>query len=679
MTLHVTLPDGSPLELDDGATVRDAAAAIGPRLAKAAIAGRVTAAADPDVTLLVDAAAPLHDGDKLDIVTLKGDDPDAVDIQRHSASHVMAQAIIRLFPGAKYAIGPTIENGFYYDFQLPEPIAEADLARIEKEMAKIVSQNLPVERYELPVDEALAVFGAGEPGTGASGLPLGLDQPFKVELIEDLVTAAEATGDEVPTISVYRQGEFVDLCRGPHLPSTNKLGSGTFKLTSLAGAYWRGDEKNPMLTRVYGTAFPSKEELAAYLEALELARQRDHRRIGRDLDLFSFHEEGPGFPFFHPKGMRLWNAMIDYWRAEHVRAGYEEISTPVILRRELWERSGHWDNYKENMYFTEIDEQPYAVKPMNCPGGLLIYKSRRRSYRDLPLRMAELGRVHRHEMSGVLHGLFRVRYFTQDDAHIYCTPEQLEDEVLGVLRFMLHIYAAFGFSDVQIELRTRPEKSIGTDEMWERAEAALRNVLEAEGVEYQLNPGDGAFYGPKIDFHIRDVMGRTWQCGTIQVDFAMPETPGHHLHRGRQRRASAGHDPPRAARAASSASWASCSSTTAATCRPGSRREQVLVLPIADRHADYAREVLVALRAAGAEASVILHADVDDRSESVGKRIRDAQLQKVPYILVVGDREVEQGAVGVRERGEDKGARPLAEFVDDLVAEVRERRLPQAG
>ena len=301
MTLRVTLPDGSPLELDDGATVRDAAAAIGPRLAKAAIAGRVTAAADPDVTLLVDAAAPLHDGDRLDIVTLKGDDADAVDVQRHTASHIMAQAIVRLFPGTRYAIGPTIENGFYYDFQLPEPIAEADLARIEKEMARIVSQNQPVERFELPVDEALAVFGAGEPGTGASGLPLGLDQTFKVELIEDLVTAAAATGDEVPTISVYRQGEFVDLCRGPHLPSTNKLGSGTFKLTSLAGAYWRGDEKNPMLTRVYGTAFPSREELAAYLEALELARQRDHRRIGRDLDLFSFHEEGPGFPFFHPR------------------------------------------------------------------------------------------------------------------------------------------------------------------------------------------------------------------------------------------------------------------------------------------------------------------------------------------------------------------------------------------
>ena len=364
MTLHVTLPDGSPLELDDGATVAGAAAAIGPRLAKAAIAGRVTAAATPDVTLLVDVSASLHDGDAVAIVTLKGDDPDAIDIQRHTASHVMAQAIVRLFPGTKYAIGPTIENGFYYDFELPEPIAEADLARIEKEMAKVVSQNLPVERFELPVDEALAVFGAGAPGTGPSGLPVGVGQPFKVELIEDLVTAAAAEGGDVPTISVYRQGEFVDLCRGPHLPSTNKLGNGTFKLTSLAGAYWRGDEKNAMLTRVYGTAFASKEELAAYLEALELARQRDHRRIGRDLDLFSFHEEGPGFPFFHPKGMRLWNAMVDYWREEHVRAGYEEISTPVILRRELWERSGHWENYKDNMYFTTIDEQPYAVKYM---------------------------------------------------------------------------------------------------------------------------------------------------------------------------------------------------------------------------------------------------------------------------------------------------------------------------
>ena len=685
MTLHVALPDGSPLELDDGATVRDAAAAIGPRLAKAAIAGRVTAASEPDVTLLVDVAAPLHEGDSIAIVTLKGDDPDAVDVLRHTASHVMAQAVLRLFPGARYAIGPTIENGFYYDFELPEPIAEADLARLEKEMAKIVSQNLPVERYELPVDEALAVFGAGAPGTGPSGLPVGLDQPFKVELIDDLVTAAAAEGSEVPTISVYRQGDFIDLCRGPHLPRTNKIGNGTFKLTSLAGAYWRGDEKNAMLTRVYGTAFVSKEELAAYLEALELARRRDHRRIGRDLDLFSFHEEGPGFPFFHPKGMRLWNAMVDYWRAEHVRAGYEEISTPVILRRELWERSGHWENYKDNMYFTTIDEQPYAVKPMNCPGGLLIYKSRRRSYRDLPLRMAELGRVHRHEMSGVLHGLFRVRYFTQDDAHIYCTPDQLEDEVRGVLHFMLQIYAAFGFSDVRIELSTRPEKSIGSDAVWARAEGVLATVLDSESLvngqplSYQLNPGDGAFYGPTIDFHIRDVMGRTWQCGTIQVDFAMPER----LDISYTGADNEEHRPVmihRALLGSIERFMGILLEQYGGNLPTWLAPEQALVLPIADRHGDYAQEVLRTLRAAGAsdpaKAPVGLHADIDERSESIGKRIRDAQLQKVPYILVVGDREQESGAVGVRERGEDKGPRPLAVFVDQLVDEVRERRLP---
>lgn len=695
MTLHVTLPDGSPLELDDGATVRDAAAAIGPRLAKAAIAGRVTAAADPGVTLLVDAAEPLHDGDRLDIVTLKGDDPDAVDVQRHSASHVMAQAILHLFPGATYAIGPTIENGFYYDFKLPEPIAEADLTRIEKEMARVVSQNLPVQRYVLPVDEALAVFGAGAPGTGPSGLPIGLGQPFKVELIQDLVAAAAAEGAEVPAISVYRQGDFVDLCRGPHLPSTGKLGAGTFKLTSLAGAYWRGDEKNPMLTRVYGTAFATKEELAGYLAALELARQRDHRRLGRDLDLFSFHDEGPGFPFFHPKGMRLWNAMVDYWRGEHVRAGYEEISTPVILRRELWERSGHWDNYKDNMYFTEIDEQPYAVKPMNCPGGLLVYKSRRRSYRDLPLRMAELGRVHRHEMSGVLHGLFRVRYFTQDDAHIYCTPEQLEDEVRGVLHFMLHIYAAFGFSDVKIELSTRPEKSIGSDEVWARAEGVLAAVLDSETrpapgadpadqpgerqpLSYQLNPGDGAFYGPKIDFHIRDVMGRTWQCGTIQVDFAMPERLDI-TYTGADNEE---HRPVmihRALLGSIERFMGILLEHYGGNLPTWLAPQQALVLPIADRHAEYAAGVVRRLREAGAAASMDLRVDRDDRGESVGKRIRDAQLQKVPYILVVGDREQESGAVGVRERGEDKGPRPLAEFAAHLIGEVRERRLPSSG
>jgi threonyl-tRNA synthetase len=672
MPLHVTLPDGSPLELVDGATALDAAQAIGPRLAKPAAAARVAhdgveRTGDGDARL-VDLNAPLHDGDQVAIVTASS--PEGLDVIRHSTSHLLAQAVLRLWPGAEYAIGPTIENGFYYDFLLPQSIGDADLARIEEEMAKIVAEDLVVTRYEVPTDEALAIFGKEDKGQTEHDLPAGLDQPFKVELVEDLVSAAQEAGEAVPTISIYTQGEFTDLCRGPHVPSTAKIGKGTFKLTSLAGAYWRGDESNPMLTRIYGTAWATKEELAAYLEALEMARQRDHRRLGRDLDLFSFHEEGPGFPFFHAKGMRLWNAIIDFWRDEHVKAGYEEIRTPQILRRELWEMSGHWENYKENMYFTEIDGQPFAVKPMNCPGGLLIYKSRRRSYRDLPLRMAELGQVHRHELSGVLHGLFRVRYFTQDDAHIYCTPEQLEDEVLGVFHFMLRIYAAFGFTDVHIELSTRGEKSIGSDEMWKRAEGALRHVLESEGTDYQLNPGDAAFYGPKIDFHIRDVMGRSWQCGTIQVDFAMPERLDI-TYTGADNEE---HRPVMVHRAMLGSierfmgilleHYGGNLPTWLAPV-------QAVVLPVADRHADYAVGVMEALKVAG------LRAEVDYRSESVGKRIRDGQLQKVPYLLVVGDREEGARAVSVRARGEEKGSVPVEQFVKELRDEVEERRLPE--
>ena len=651
MALHVTLPDGSPLELAEGATAADAALAIGPRLAKAAVAAQVNGT-------LVDTSHALAEGDALALVTASS--PEGLDVMRHSASHVMAQAVLRLFPGTKYAIGPTIENGFYYDFLFAEPIGEADLARIEKEMAKIVSENQAVARKELSRADALKLFRAA-------------DQAFKVELIEDLAAAAKVEGAAAPAISVYTQGEFTDLCRGPHLPSTGKLGVGTFKLTSLAGAYWRGDEKNPMLTRIYGTAWAKKEELAAYLEALEMARQRDHRRIGRDLDLFSFHEEGPGFPFFHPNGMRIWNAIIDFWRAEHVKAGYEELRTPMILRRELWERSGHWENYKENMYFTQIDGNPYAIKPMNCPGGLLIYKSRRRSYRDLPLKFAELGEVHRHEMSGVLHGLFRVRYFTQDDAHIYCTPEQLKDEVAEVVRFMHHIYASFGFTDVHIELSTRPPKAIGSDEMWELAEGTLAAVLSDEKIDYQLNPGDGAFYGPKIDFHIRDVMGRTWQCGTIQVDFAMPERLDI-TYTGADNEE---HRPVMIHRALLGSierflgilleHYGGNLPTWLAPV-------QALVLPVADRHAPYAHQVAAALRAS--QGDVTLRAEVDDRSESVSKRIRDGQLQKVPYLLVVGDREAEAGAVSVRERGEEKGSQPLAELATAIADEVRQRRLP---
>jgi threonyl-tRNA synthetase len=687
MTLHITLPDGSPLELADGATVADAAAAIGPRLAKAAIAGRVTPPDDGDGKL-VDLAHPLGEGDSIAIITLKAEDPDAIDIMRHTASHVMAQAVTRLFPGAKYAIGPTIENGFYYDIQFPQPVSEVDLQRIEQEMARIVKENAPIARHELPAEQAIAVFSGDDAAARAAGATAApAAQPFKEELIRDLVV----TGQADDGVSLYTQGEFVDLCRGPHLPSTGKLGA--FKLTSVAGAYWRGDERNAMLTRIYGTAWPSQKELDAYLQRLEMARQRDHRRIGRDLDLFSFHEEGPGFPFFHPKGMRLWNAMVDFWRAEHVRAGYEEISTPVILRRELWERSGHWDNYKDNMYFTEIDEQPYAVKPMNCPGGLLVYKSRRRSYRDLPLRMAELGRVHRHEMSGVLHGLFRVRYFTQDDAHIYCTPEQLEDEVRGVLHFMLHIYAAFGFSDIRIELSTRPEKSIGSDEVWERAEAVLATVLDSETVSqpagaigpdgaparvplaYQLNPGDGAFYGPKIDFHIRDVMGRSWQCGTIQVDFAMPERLDI-TYTGADNEE---HRPVmihRALLGSIERFMGILLEHYGGNLPTWLAPEQVRVLPIADRHAAYAHEVAAVFAGAAAQHGRHLYVAVDDRAESLGKRIREGQLHKVPYLLVVGDREAQKRTVSVRARGTDEGSRPVDEVAVDILDEVRERRLP---
>ena len=669
MSLHVTLPDGSSLELSTGATAHAAAQAIGARLAKAAVAASVN-------DQLVDLAHELNDGDRLAIVTAAS--AEGLDVVRHSASHVLAQAVLRLWPGTKYAIGPTIENGFYYDFLLPQPINDADLPRLEEEMARIVAEDLPVARYEVSAEEALAIFGPTAEGKTERGLPTGLDQPFKVELIRDLVAAAEARsaasegaaapGVALPTISIYTQGEFVDLCRGPHVPSTGKLGKGTFKLTSLAGAYWRGDEHNQMLTRIYGTAWPTKEELQEYLERLEEARRRDHRRIGRDLDLFSFHEEGPGFPFWHAKGMRLWNAVVDFWRAEHVKAGYEEVKTPIILRRELWEMSGHWDHYKENMYFTEIDGHPFAVKPMNCPGGLLIYKSRRRSYRDLPLKLAELGLVHRHEMSGVLHGLFRVRAFTQDDAHIYCTPDQLRDEVRGVIRFMLHIYGAFGFTEPLVELSTRPESSIGSDEMWALAESTLHEALKDEGIAYKLNPGDGAFYGPKIDFHIRDSMGRTWQCGTIQVDFAMPERLDI-TYTGADNEE---HRPVMIHRALLGSierfvgilieHYAGALPTWVAPV-------QAQVLPVSERHALYARDVRDELRTAG------FRAELDDRAESLGRRIRDGQLQKVPYLLVVGDREAEGHAVAVRSRAEgEKGSLSVPEFISLLRQEVDERR-----
>ncbi|NLV72414.1 MAG: threonine--tRNA ligase [Actinobacteria bacterium] len=608
--MKVVLPDGSDLSVAEGATAADVAEAIGPRLAKAAIAAKIG-------DRVVDLATPVDEGDQVAILTPSSEE--GLDVIRHSAAHVLADAATRLFPGTKVAIGPAIKDGFYYDFEFPEPVGEDDLPRLTEEIQRLLGASLPFERREVSKEEALALFK---------------DEPYKLELIRDLPTDA--------VISVYRQGEFLDLCRGPHVPDTGRIGE--VGLLSVAGAYWRGDSDNTMLTRIYGTAFPTKKELEDYLRRMEMARQRDHRRLGRELGLFSFQDEGPGFPFFHPKGMRVVNALLEYWRKEHLAAGYEEIRTPMILERTLWEHSGHWENYKDNMYFTVIDGVDFAVKPMNCPGGMLVYKSEQHSYRDFPLRMAELGQVHRHEMSGVLHGLFRVRCFTQDDAHIFCLPGQVEDEILGVIDLIRRMYRTFGFDKVHVELSTRPEKSIGSAEMWETAERALAAALERAGLEYVLNPGDGAFYGPKIDFHIEDVMGRTWQCATCQLDFIMPERLDlEYVGEDNQR-----HRPVMLHRVVlgSIERFLGILIEHYGGALPAwLAAVQVVVVPVADRHAEYAQAVKSALESAG------LRVDVDLRAESVSKKIRDGEVGKVPFMLVVGDREVEQRSVTLRTRG----------------------------
>ena len=608
--MKVVLPDGSDLSVAEGATAADVAEAIGPRLAKAAIAAKIG-------DRVVDLATPVDEGDQVAILTPSSEE--GLDVIRHSAAHVLADAATRLFPGTKVAIGPAIKDGFYYDFEFPEPVGEDDLPRLTEEIQRLLGSSLPFERREVSKEEALALFK---------------DEPYKLELIRDLPTDA--------VISVYRQGEFLDLCRGPHVPDTGRIGE--VGLLSVAGAYWRGDSDNTMLTRIYGTAFPTKKELEDYLRRMEMARQRDHRRLGRELGLFSFQDEGPGFPFFHPKGMRVVNALLEYWRKEHLAAGYEEIRTPMILERTLWEHSGHWENYKDNMYFTVIDGVDFAVKPMNCPGGMLVYKSEQHSYRDFPLRMAELGQVHRHEMSGVLHGLFRVRCFTQDDAHIFCLPGQVEDEILGVIDLIRRMYRTFGFDKVHVELSTRPEKSIGSAEMWETAERALAAALERAGLEYVLNPGDGAFYGPKIDFHIEDVMGRTWQCATCQLDFIMPERLDlEYVGEDNQR-----HRPVMLHRVVlgSIERFLGILIEHYGGALPAwLAAVQVVVVPVADRHAEYAQAVKSALESAG------LRVDVDLRAESVSKKIRDGEVGKVPFMLVVGDREVEQRSVTLRTRG----------------------------
>jgi threonyl-tRNA synthetase len=548
----------------------------------------------------------------------------------------MAQAVKRLYPGTRLGIGPAIEDGFYYDMDIPAQIGEEDLKAIEKEMRRISKENLPVTREVLSRQEAEGLFR--ERG-----------ETYKLELISEL---------EGDTVTVYRQGEFVDLCRGPHVANTSVLKH--FRLLSVAGAYWRGDEKNKMLTRIYGTAFASKEALEAHITRIEEAKKRDHRKLGRELDLFSIQPEAPGFPFFHPKGMVVINQLVDFWRKEHVRRGYCEIRTPLILDRDLWIRSGHWDHYRENMYFTEIDERPFAIKPMNCPGGMLVYKSQIRSYRDLPLRMAELGTVHRHERSGVLHGLMRVRSFTQDDAHLYVTPEQIKEEILGIMDLVRYIYTdVFGFS-YRVELSTRPEKAMGDPKMWEIAEGDLQGALDEAGVPYKVNPGDGAFYGPKIDFHLEDCIGRTWQCGTIQLDFQMPEKFDINYigPDGAQHRPVMLH---RTVYGSLERFLGILIEHYAGAFPYWLAPIQVRLVPVSDDHQEYVRKVSARLEERG------IRVDIDLRDEKLGKRIRDAQLQKVPFMIVAGDREVETQSLAVRDRAKgDLGSMSLEGFFEHL-------------
>lgn len=631
--VQVLLPDGSKMELPEGSRVLDLASAISQRLAKDAVAGKVNGE-------LVDLSCVLEDGSQVEIITM--DSPEGLEVLRHSTAHVMAQAVKRLYPEAKLAIGPAIENGFYYDFDVDTPFSPEDLAAIEREMQKIIEEDLEFHRETVAKDEALERLRSQ-------------NEVYKVELLE---------GFEDPTVSMYSQGEFTDLCRGPHLPSTGRIKA--FKLMSVAGAYWRGDSSRPMLQRIYGTAFPKKSQLEDYLHRLEEAAKRDHRKLGKELDLFSIHEEGPGFPFFHPKGMAVWRALEGFWRREHIRRGYQEIKTPIILNEQLWRQSGHWDHYKENMYFTKIDEQDYAIKPMNCPGAILLYKERVRSYRDLPIRLAELGQVHRHELSGTLHGLMRVRAFTQDDAHLFMLPEQVQEEVIGVIDFVDYVYQQFGFK-YHVELSTRPENSMGSDELWDLATNSLREALQRKGIDYVVNEGDGAFYGPKIDFHLEDSLGRTWQCATIQLDFQMPERFDltYIGADGEKHRPVMVH---RVIFGAVERFIGILIEHFAGAFPTWLSPVQVKVIPVGADFVNYARQV------AGELLDQEIRVEVDDRDEKVGYKIRTAQMEKVPYMLVVGERERETGTVAVRHRSrKDLGVMALDEFIAQIKQEIRDR------
>ena len=629
--IKITLKDNSILEVEENLTVLEIAKKISEGLA------RMATVAEMDGEI-VDLRTIVNKDCTLNILTFES----ALDGKKaywHTTSHIMAQAIKRLYPEIKLAIGPSIDNGFYYDFDTDKPFTPEMLEAIEKEMKKVIKEDLPIERFELPRKEALKLMK---------------DEPYKQELINDL--------PEGETISFYKQGEFTDLCAGPHLTSTGKVKA--VKLLSSSGAYWRGDEKNKMLQRIYGISFPKASALEEYVNMLEEAKKRDHKKLGKQLELFMIAPEGPGFPFFLPKGMALRNVLEDFWRKIHVKNGYQEIKTPVILNEQLWHTSGHWDHYKENMYTTKIDDVDFGIKPMNCPGGMLVYKNKMHSYRDLPIRMGELGLVHRHEKSGELNGLFRVRCFTQDDAHIFCTPSQIESEIVRLMKLINEVYSIFGFN-YTVELSTRPEDSMGSDEAWEMAENALKKALEHENVEYVINEGDGAFYGPKIDFHIKDCLGREWQCGTIQLDFQMPERFDlTYIGEDGEK-----HRPVMLHRVIFGSierfigilieHFAGAFPTWLAPV-------QVRILPIADSHKEYAEK----LKKEFEENEI--RVEIDEREEKIGYKIREAQLQKIPYMLIIGDKEVEANAVGVRSRKDgDIGAMKVADFIAKIKEEER--------
>ena len=632
--VKIILPDGSAKEYAAGTTLGEAVKKLSNSLAKKVLAANVNGE-------LTDLREELVDGSEVAFLTFEEDG--GKHTLRHTASHVMAQAVKRLWPEAKLAIGPAIDKGFYYDIDMEHTLTPEDLTKIEKEMSRIVKENLPITKSVMSRQEAIEFFKSK-------------NEDYKVELIEDL--------PEDAVISCYAQGDFVDLCAGPHVASTGKVKA--FKLQSIAGAYWRGDEKNKMLQRIYGTAFEKKEELDAYLHMLEEAAKRDHRKLGKELGLFVIKEEGPGFPFFLPKGMALRNELENFWREVHHEFDYEEIRTPIILNKQLWETSGHWFHYRENMYTTIIDDEEYAIKPMNCPGGILVYQNEMHSYRDFPLRYAELGLVHRHELSGALHGLFRVRAFTQDDAHVFMLPDQMQSELMKVIELFDRIYSQFGLK-YHVELSTKPDNAMGDDAIWEAATEALRNAIEAKGIPYVINPGDGAFYGPKLDYHIEDSLGRTWQCGTIQLDMNLPERfqIDYVGEDGQKHRPIMIH---RACFGSMERFIGILTEHYAGAFPTWMAPVQVKILPISEKHVEYAKALAKQMH------RDYVRVEVDDRSEKIGYKIRQAQMAKVPYMLVVGDKEVEEGTVNVRKHGGDElGSVPFEEFFNSIKIEIKER------